>query len=561
MWVVCAAGGTLASAGGFKMEQQNIEQKTMLEQISNNLGYFYKNGWDELFENGTVIQDAVLADIMRLAQNSDYAKDKGFADVKTKEEFLQKAPISSYDDYRPYISENLKNDAGQLTGQETVYYLLSTGMSNQGKYYPETRLGALARQLNIDIWNMMVMQTVPSVNPTNMKLMAVMTCLPLDQAENGIVVRRTSGQAAKELWDRHPQFYVYPYEFLEAQLPEDDKDYMAALYVLKEKKFNKLCCNNMAYFGNVLDWIEKRPNTMIHDIRTGTMSVNLPMETWEQLAPSFQADPARADELQALLDEYGKLPLDKVWPDFTFVGTWMSGTAGMLANAVRRRLPEKVKWIAESYGASEGMFTLPREFDTAVGPLATFVGYFEFLPLDGNGVPVSMTEVEDGKYYELIVTTYSGLYRYNLHDIVRVDGFTGDTANIEFVCRSSDILELKNKKLYGFEFLNLMEQVQEESHCPMTIYQAYVEDGTLSVIVQPDNQSCDSDALYAALQDVMARNEIPMGNLYMMDKQYCATLFKSFTQFGRTTQTIKLPLIMKRKPFEELVKKIYHAEI
>ena len=63
MWVVCAAGGTLASAGGFKMEQQNIEQKTMLEQISNNLGYFYKNGWDELFENGTVIQDAVLCGV------------------------------------------------------------------------------------------------------------------------------------------------------------------------------------------------------------------------------------------------------------------------------------------------------------------------------------------------------------------------------------------------------------------------------------------------------------------------------------------------------------------
>ena len=50
-----------------------------------------------------------------------------------------------------------------------------------------------------------------------------------------------------------------------------------------------------------------------------------------------------------------------------------------------------------------------------------------------------------------------------------------------------------------------------------------------------------------------------MGNLYLMDKQYCATLFKSFTQFGRTTQTIKLPLIMKRKPFEELVKQIYDA--
>ena len=74
-------------------------------------------------------------------------------------------------------------------------------------------------------------------------------------------------------------------------------------------------------------------------------------------------------------------------------------------------------------------------------------------------------------------------------------------------------------------------------------------------------KSCDGDALYAALQDVMAEQDIPLGKLYMMDRQYCATLFKSFTQFGRTTQTIKLPLIMKRKPFEELVKKIYHAEL
>ena len=211
------------------------QKKTTLEQLSENLGYFYKNGWDALFDNGMAIQDAVLADILAMAKDSAYAKENGFANVQTKEEFLQKAPISDYNDYRPYIRDNLKNDAGQLTAQETVYYLLSTGMSNQGKYYPETRLGALARQLNIDIWNMMVMQTVPTVNPTNMKLMAVMTCLPLDQAENGIVVRRTSGQAAKELWERHPQFYVYPYEFLEAQLPEDDKDYMAALYVLKEK--------------------------------------------------------------------------------------------------------------------------------------------------------------------------------------------------------------------------------------------------------------------------------------------------------------------------------------
>ena len=35
-----------------------------------------------------------------------------------------------------------------------------------------------------------------------------------------------------------------------------------------------------------------------------------------------------------------------------------------------------------------------------------------------------MWEVVDGVCYELLVTTYSGLYRYNLQDIVRIQGFT-----------------------------------------------------------------------------------------------------------------------------------------
>lgn len=541
------------------MSQQIAEEnKTMLEQIAGKLGYYYQNGWDSLFDDGMSIQEAVLDDILRMAEGSDYAIDHGFSGV-TREEFLKNAPISSYEDYRPYIEKNLKKDEGQLTKQPIEYYLLSTGMSNKGKYYPETRLSGLARQLTIDIWNMIVMQKTPELNGDNMKLMAVMTCLPLDQAENGIPVRRTSGQAAKVLWERHPHVYVYPYEFLEAQLPEDDKDYMAALYVLKEKKFNKLCCNNMAYFGNIIDWIEKRPNTMIHDIRTGEMSVNVPEEVWNSLKDSFQADPARADELQALMDSYGKLPLDKVWPDFAFVGTWMSGTAGILANSIRRKLPEKVQWIAENYGASEGMFTMPKEFDSASGPLTVYAAYYEFLPLDGSTGPLSMAEVKEGQYYELLITNYAGLYRYNLHDIVRVTGFTGTTANVEFLCRSTDVLEFDDNKLYGFAFIDMMESIQAETGLMLTLYQAYQEDGRLSVIVQPDDPAMDANALYAALQKAATTYHVPLGKLYVMDKTYCATLFKSFTQFGRTTQTIKLPLIMKRKPFEELVKTIIEA--
>ena len=79
------------------MTQRHTEQiavkqgQTTLEQIANNLGYFYKNGWDVLFDNGVAIQEAVLADILAMAKDSDYAKKHGFSNVQNKEEFLQKS--------------------------------------------------------------------------------------------------------------------------------------------------------------------------------------------------------------------------------------------------------------------------------------------------------------------------------------------------------------------------------------------------------------------------------------------------------------------------------------
>ena len=53
-------------------QNTSTTEKTTLEKIADNLGYFYKNGWDALFENGAAIQDAVLADIMRMGKNPNY---------------------------------------------------------------------------------------------------------------------------------------------------------------------------------------------------------------------------------------------------------------------------------------------------------------------------------------------------------------------------------------------------------------------------------------------------------------------------------------------------------
>ncbi|KDP21524.1 hypothetical protein JCGZ_21995 [Jatropha curcas] len=68
--------------------------------------------------------------------------------------------------------------------------------------------------------------------------------------------------------------------------------------------------------------------------------------------------------------------------------------------------------------------------------------YFEFLPFDMNEQSVvsekamTFSDVDVGKTYEVVVTTYRGLYRYRLGDIVRVVGFHNSSPEVEFVMRA-----------------------------------------------------------------------------------------------------------------------------
>ena len=56
-------------------------------------------------------------------------------------------------------------------------------------------------------------------------------------------------------------------------------------------------------------------------------------------------------------------------------------------------------------------------------------------------------ELEDGRTYVVILTNGSGLYRYNIGDVVRVTGFLDRTPCIEFLHRAGATSSLTGEKL------------------------------------------------------------------------------------------------------------------
>ncbi|KAK8693124.1 hypothetical protein V6N13_070718 [Hibiscus sabdariffa] len=87
------------------------------------------------------------------------------------------------------------------------------------------------------------------------------------------------------------------------------------------------------------------------------------------------------------------------------------------------------------------------------------VPYFEFLPLESSASGLfDLFDVKVGKEYELIITTYVGLCRYRVGDVLRVIGFHNAAPQFPFVKRKNMLLSIESYKTDEAELQNVMKE-------------------------------------------------------------------------------------------------------
>ncbi|KAJ6419803.1 hypothetical protein OIU84_029846 [Salix udensis] len=122
------------------------------------------------------------------------------------------------------------------------------------------------------------------------------------------------------------------------------------------------------------------------------------------------------------------------------------------------------------YASSECYFGLnlrpmskPSEVSYTIMPN---MGYFEFLPHDPSAPAFSrespprlldLADLEAGKEYELVITTYSGLNRYRVGDILLVTGFYNKAPQFRFVRRKNVLLSIESDKTDESELQKAIE--------------------------------------------------------------------------------------------------------
>lgn len=117
--------------------------------------------------------------------------------------------------------------------------------------------------------------------------------------------------------------------------------------------------------------------------------------------------------------------------------------------------------------STEARSSIPMSDCGAGGVLAIKTNFYEFMPKEDADNSVKnfllCDELEKGKEYYLIVTTPGGLYRYNIDDIVRVDGFFNKTPLIEFVQKGLCASSLAGEKLYESHIIEAVNQAVEKN--------------------------------------------------------------------------------------------------
>jgi hypothetical protein len=114
------------------------------------------------------------------------------------------------------------------------------------------------------------------------------------------------------------------------------------------------------------------------------------------------------------------------------------------------------------YYATELRGSVPLSDQGDAGTIAIGTNVLEFHPAGEDRVPegrelLRVEQLEPGQRYFVYVTNASGLYRYDMNDIIEVAGHYGHTPLIRFIQKGKGVVSFTGEKLYEIQVITAVE--------------------------------------------------------------------------------------------------------
>jgi len=208
---------------------------------------------------------------------------------------------------------------------------------------------------------------------------------------------------------------------------------------------------------------------IIQDVRDGTLSkkYKIPEDIRRQLAERIKPNAKRAKFLENAVQQGNGQMLPKyIWPDLAAIGCWKGGSVGIYISKFPQYFQKNIAIRDVGYYASEHRGSVPITDEDSSGVLAIPTNVYEFFPAREDRKPtgkdlLSAHEIERGQQYYIYVTTHSGLYRYDMNDIIEVTGYYKETPLIRFVQKGKGVVSFTGEKLYESQVISAVEKAFE----------------------------------------------------------------------------------------------------
>ena len=414
-----------------------------------------------------------LRKILNLAKNTAYGKEHHFgAIVKARKPeqlfrlYEKSVRASEYESFRPYVERHKHGEANVLIPGKPLMYATTSGTTSKPKWIP------ISQKYMKDVYDVMShiwLDNFARIRPKFLSGGLVVSVAKVVEgyAEDGTIFGSVSGVTAKKIPSIIRKRFVTPPEVY------DISDYTARYYVMMRlaiaHSVSYIVAPNPSTLLELIHNAEEYFDDYIEDIEKGSISEKFDVspEIRSVLAGFTIPDPERADFLRRVKEKCGGKPqLKDWWPDMQLLSSWKCGNTAIAAEKVQQQLPAGCCYQELGYFASECRFglVLDEGIDSTLFPNYHYYEFIEENDLE-NPEPrfLRLHELEQGKRYCIYVTTFSGLYRYNMNDLVEVGGWNGKTPKIHMVQKVNGIVSITGEKLYEKQFIEAVHEAERQS--------------------------------------------------------------------------------------------------
>ena len=407
-----------------------------------------------------------LKTIIKDNKETEYGKKYNFSQINSYEEYKNNVPITNYSKLKPYIDRIYNGEENVLTSYKIHNFNCTSGTEGECKKIPFTikaldvcydiperkknniireyrKKNGKGKRLFIGLYS------IDIENPEKNKNLFLSEAYSYYLYKKGIMDYDEYIGGKDLLFDSYTKDYIY--EKIWCAILEENIILIESVYIYE-----------ILLFFNIF---EKYYKEIISDIRNNKINPEKKIsEKAKTILLNMEYSEERLNFVEKECDKGFEGIARRIWKNIKLI----SGISNKLYVYENKALDKYIGDIPKDgyvYAMSEGAIGTSFE-NNYIYHLEPNFEFHEFIPYSKDGKNQSndifnINEIEKNKIWEIILTNFSGLYRYEIGDVIKVVNINEKGIFFEFCFRKNNVINIIAEKTNFYHLEKVMRRMDE----------------------------------------------------------------------------------------------------